>query len=502
MVSTIVKYFANGLRAIVHLIFLIIRKHIRLYILPHLLPSRIKKYLLPSLDRPGVKAFLAACPAKTRDRDIDIDNYLDVSFKPSFNVIIIVVDALRNSQLSCEGYFRETTPIMDNNGLKFTAVSASSWTFPSVASILTGLYPHNHGAQLHGKMKNMFDFKTLRLIRDNVLTLPEILFFLEYDIYFAASMPFACWPLLGKVSPRLYFEKCRAEEMISDLVSWIRIERRDKFFAYIHLGDLHTPLNPPKEFRNFFGRVENLPNISTFDFVTSPKRKSNARKFQKYRRNRELLYDNTLRYVDSEIGRFYQAIKDQELHESTIIIVTSDHGEEFWEHAELEDRFFFRQDKTSGTSHGHSVFNELIRVPLIFIGPISGKPTTDLVSSVDIVPTITNLIGIRHYMTFDGKNIFSTGGTRTLLTEASGMGYEKKALTVDNYKLIYSKEDGIEWVFDLEKDPQELNTIIDPKITTPLVNKLQMILREDERLRIREAKKRIETQKLSRIKEI
>jgi arylsulfatase A-like enzyme len=485
----IVKYFMNGFRAIVRLILLLIPKNIQFYLLPRLLPDRTRWHLHRWLYRPNIKAFLLA--STTRNRDIGPHKYLDVSCKPNFNVIIIVVDALRNSQLSCEGYFRQTTPVLDNIGLKFTAITASPWTFPSVASILTGLYPHNHGAQLDSQVKNMFDIRGFRLIRDNVLTLPEILSFLEYDIYFATATPFASWPLNGRVSPRLYSHNTRAEEMLDDLASWIRNERSNKFFAYVHLLGVHEPLNPPKEFRNFFGRVENLPNITTFDFATSQKRRASNRKFQKYRRNRELLYDNTLRYVDSEIGRFHQTIKEQGLHESTIIVVTSDHGDEFWEHGELEERFFFRQDNESGIRHGHTVFNELIRVPLMFIGPRYGKPTTNLVSTVDIVPTITDLMGIRHLMTFDGQNIFSPRDARALLTEASGVGYEKKALIVGSRKLIYSKEDRIEWVFDLEKDPQEQNPITDPKITSPLVNKLKTILREDERLRIREAKKRI-----------
>jgi arylsulfatase A-like enzyme len=490
---TIVKHFLNGLRATVRLIRQLIPKSIRIYIVPRLLPKH-GIYLLHWLNRPDLERFLCTCPTKTRD----LHKYLDVSCKLDFNVIIIVIDALRNSQLSCEGYFRQTTPVLDSSGLKFTAVTASPWTFPSVSSILTGLYPHNHGAQLQSKVKDMFNFETFRLVRNNVLTLPEIFSFFEYDIYFATSTPIAAWPLKGRVSPRLYSSNTRAEEMLNDLASWISNDRRNKFFAYVHLLGVHEPLNPPKEFRNFFGKVENLPNIATFDFNTSQKRKSNSRKFQSYCRNRQLLYDNTLRYVDSAIGRFYQAIKDQGLHESTIVVVTSDHGEEFWEHAELEDRFFFRQDKTSGTSHGHSVFNELIRVPLIFISPIrTSKLTTDLVSTVDIVPTITNLTGIRHYMTFDGENIFSMKCARTLLTEASGMGYEKKALTIGSQKLIYSKEDRIEWAFDLEQDPQEKNPITDPEVTSPLVKQLQMILREDERVRIREAKRRIKVPKQS-----
>lgn len=187
--------------------------------------------------------------------------------------------------------------------------------------------------------------------------------------------------------------------------------------------------------------------------------------FLEYRQNRELLYDNLLRYVDNSIERFYNSLAAMRLVDSTIFVITADHGDEFWEHAELEARSFNHQWRY-GIGHGYSAFNELIHVPLLMTGPVPHKQPLRLVSTVDIVPTLADLLGITHNMRFDGVNIFESDTERPLLNEASSTGYEKKALVISRYKLIYSKDDGIAWLFDLEKDPREQHPIVDKEITS------------------------------------
>jgi len=88
-------------------------------------------------------------------------------------------------------------------------------------------------------------------------------------------------------------------------------------------------------------------------------------------------------------------------------------------------------------------------------------------------------------MRFDGRNVFEAMGKRPLLSEAPGSGYEKKALIIGKHKLICSKDDGVEWVFNLEKDPQEQNPIVDKEVTSVFVEKLHQILREDEKGKIK-----------------
>lgn len=427
----------------------------------------------------------------SRIDQINPDKYLDTSQKPNLNVIILVVDCLRNSHLSCQGYFRGTTPFLDSLKSRFTAISASPWTYPSVASILTGLYPHNHSATLAGRVKDIKKLETYRKLRGDVLTLPELAFFLGYMIYFSAAIENAYYPLRGRVIPQIYSPPATADDLLNNLTKWIVKEKGQKFFAYVHLGDLHIPLNPPHRYRNFFGNVKNLPNIDSWDFFRPEQCKNNSGKFMEYRENRQLLYDNTLRYVDYAIERFYNNLENMGLADSTIFVITGDHAEEFWEHAEVEAENFYIQDGVCGISHGRNVFNEIIQVPLLMSGPVPDRKPTHLTSAVDIVPTIADLLGVNHSIRFDGENVFKAEGERPLLSEACLIGYEKKALVVGRYKLIYSRDDGIEWLFDLERDPQEQHPIVDRQITSVYVDKLLQILKEDEKGKIREiAKKR------------
>jgi hypothetical protein len=96
------------------------------------------------------------------------------------------------------------------------------------------------------------------------------------------------------------------------------------------------------------------------------------------------------------------------------------------------------------------------------------------------------LLGVNHKLSFDGLNLFQSKEKRALLSEAAGYGYEKKALVMERFKLIYSKHDDIAWVFDLKKDPEEQNPITDEELVNVFVNKLNKIIAKREKLKIRE----------------
>lgn len=413
------------------------------------------------------------------------DDYLDVSGKPRLNLVVLVIDCLPNSRLSSQGYSRETTPFLDSVGHRFSAISASCWTYPSVASILTGVYPHNHGAVIAGQVKNFDDLENFQRLRADILTLPEMFFLLGYRTYFGTAIDPAFYPLRTRVIPERYDDPARAQDVLNGLVKWI-LKSTERFFAYVHLGDLHQPLHPPDDFKAFFGPVEDLPNIGNWDFRRPEQQKGDSVAFQQYKENRGLLYDNTLRYVDHAIEQFYDVLQRRGLIDSTILVITADHGEEFWEHADMEARYFYDPRGCYGVGHGHNVFNETIEVPMILSGPIPAGERAHLVSGVDIVPTVVDLLGLNHRMTFDGKPITETNRERPLLSEASGYGHEKKALIVGRYKLVYSKDDGVEWLFDLIEDPEERRPIADRHLTSAFVERLLRMLREDDRRRIRQ----------------
>ena len=422
----------------------------------------------------------------SRIGQINANEYLDLSKKPNVNVILIVVDALGDSHLSSQGYFRKTTPFLDSFQSRFSAISASPWTYPSVVSILTGLYPHNHNAHLTGQIKDCTKLENYVKLRGGILTLPEMLFFLGYRIYFSTAIYMAHYSVRTRVIPKRYTPLTNADRLLSDLKKWISKAGGKTFFAYIQLADLHTPLNPPDDFRHFFGDVKDLPAIDLWNFMKPERQRSTNARFQEYKENRQLIYDNIVRYVDSAIERFYNGLRDMGLADSTIFIVTADHGEQFWEHAELDAKNFYLPNGVCGIGHGDNVYNEVVQVPLILSGPVPVRRGTGYVSTVDIVPTLIDLLGISHKMRFDGRNIFEAGEERPLLSEAVMSGYEKKALVIGKYKLIYSKDDGIEWVFDLERDPQEQHPIVDKEVTSVFVEKLHHILREDEKRKIKE----------------
>jgi len=420
-----------------------------------------------------------------RIRKLNADDYLDSSSNPRLNVIIIVIDCLRGPQLSFRGYHRETTPFLDSFDAKFRAISASNWTYSSVASLLTGLYPHNHNAIMGGKIKNFEQLENLYTIRKQVVTLPEILRLLGYRVYFGTAISMASNLLKGRVIPHEYDWRISAGRLITDLTNWIS-KKSSPFFAYLQLGDLHEPLNPPHNFRNFFGEVKDLPKIDRWNFGKL-ERQQGAR-FQEYRGNRILLYDNTLRYVDHAIEKFYATLKDRGLLDSTILIVTADHGEEFWEHAALEAENFYDPRGAYGVGHGHNVFNEIIEIPLLISGPgVPEGQSSRPISQVDIMPTVLDLLEVRHKLKFDGQNILvEEKPGRPLLSEACCFGYEKKALIIGRFKLIYSQDDGVAWVFDLEKDPQELHPITDQGVVSLFVDKLSEIQKRSKKRRIRE----------------
>ncbi len=407
--------------------------------------------------------------------------------KPRGSVVLIVVDCLRYRNLSFTGYSRRTTPFLDGFDIKLRAYSASPHTYSSVPSIITGLYPHNHGAVIKGVVKNLDNPRNLGLLRSEVVTLPELLRVLGLDTLFITAIYNAALPLRSSAVEYVALEKIEASKVLSEALKRVlRSARRGKsFFAYIHLGDLHQPINPPKQFINFFGEVKPLPGINMWNYREPDEQRGEG--FEEYRYNRVLLYDNTLRYVDEALRNFVEKLRE-EVDEPLLLIVTSDHGEEFWEHADVEAEHFYDPRGFYGVGHGHNLFNEVIEVPLLvqelncksMLGS-SAVASGALVSLVDIVPTVLDWLGLDFDPNiFDGYSLLrGVPRDRWALSEAVAYGYEKKAFIRGKYKLLYSERDGVSWVFDLERDPFERSPIEDDELVKQMVRELKKILARD-----------------------
>jgi len=256
----------------------------------------------------------------------------NIKGKPRGSVVLVVIDCLRYRSMSFTGYRRKTTPFLDRFPIKLKAYAPSLHTYSSVPSILTGLYPHNHGAIIGGTIKNFDRLEDLRPLKRSIILLPEMLKLLGYEVYMVSAIFNALLPLRTTALLWRDMGKVRAENILRRALKLLSKSSREgkNFFAYIHLGDLHAPLKPPKEYQSFFGEVKSLPNIDDWDYRRHYEQR--GMEFEEYKSNRVLLYDNTLRYVNDVLEWFISELEDK-VKSDLLIVIMADHGEEFWEHA-------------------------------------------------------------------------------------------------------------------------------------------------------------------------
>lgn len=383
------------------------------------------------------------------------------------HLILIVIDCWRRKHLKFFNYHRNTTPFLiskkDSLAI-FKCITNSSWTYPSVPSILSGLYPSNHGAIPRGPSINTTaNNMDLLKINSSILTMLDLFKKLDFEIFYKSGISYVYQGLVDcikKIDLQIGTENVD-ELLLQEHLTWLENHKEKNTFSYLHLESLHTPIHAGP-FKDHFGKVKDLPNISKWDYRTGKNLETES--FREYYSNKIKLYDSAMVYLDSKIQELYEFLEKKDLLESTTIIITADHGEEFWEHAHEELNYFINTDNTIGIAHGHNLWNELIDVPLLFMGKKinSGEYLKAFASSIDIFPTILNLYNIDYNKELiDGIDLFSSEfeKKRPIFSEATINGYEKKAVIKSNYKLLSSPGDGIEFLFNLEKDPKEKNPI-------------------------------------------
>jgi len=395
------------------------------------------------------------------------------------HIILIVADALRRDHLSLYNYERDTTPFLKSLAEKAavfeSAITPSPWTYPTVASILTGLYPHNHGA-VHSQDPRNFDNENPNKLCQDILALPEILENLGVKCCFMSEIATAFISVPGRFKYSSIFYGGTKHHM-KKLLKWLGNNENKSTFVYFQLADLHAPISVPKRLRNVFGEIPNIPKLENWRFLKESEQEGPD--FNLYRENRLKLYDSALRFVDEQIGRLFDYLEKTKLLDSCLVIITADHGEEFWEHKDLERKLFFDPRGIHGAGHGHNLFQEIINVPLICVGPgITPGYRSHYVSLVDIVPTILELCGIEHKLGLCGRNLFDHQKKRFLLSEGIAYGYEKKAIFENNWKLIHSKGDGVDLLFDLSQDPKEKHDL--SKVETEHLERLKAALPHTE----------------------
>jgi len=286
-------------------------------------------------------------------------------------VIVLMLDTLRADHLGFYGYERDTSPNLDafakeNIAFKY-AFTAAPWTPPSVATMLTGLYPSAHGFMPPNSHEEAR--RRLAPLSPALTTLPEVLRDGGYATAAVSSNPWITSEFgfeQGFESFR-YLRATRASDVVAaglDLID--RMSRKPQpFFLYLHFLDPHNPYAPPTPYDHMFPAVLRRSEPSYNDETLDAIRR----------------YDGEIRYLDGELGRFFASLRERGLYDRAIIVVIADHGEQFWEHG--------------SKYHGNALHNEEVHVPFFLRDPRSGRrgeAVDQVVSTVDLFPTILGLL--------------------------------------------------------------------------------------------------------------
>ena len=370
-------------------------------------------------------------------------------------VFLICLDAVRPDHLGCYGYFRDTSPRIDQlarEGALFEdAVTQAPWTLPSIATVLSSTFPCQHGARrtegtraAYGGVSNNF---VERLVSHG----------------FETSLFTGGLTLRGKVP---------AAELSEAALEWLRERLDRKCLIVIHHYDTHGPYVAGREcidrldpgyrgrFNYRFGDFEMLrqARVGRLSEVIdlSPEELDHIK----------ALYDCQIMRGDSSIGLIADSLRAWGCLERAMIIVFADHGEEFLEHGSID--------------HGQTVHEETIRVPLVVYCPsLITTPTRveSQVGLIDIGPTILDAVGVDKPSYFEGLSLMPLVSDRfdlsdlrerpcglpttCLISESIARRSEKKAIRRPPWKLIYDPFFGAGELYRISEDPFEQNNVID-----------------------------------------
>jgi arylsulfatase A-like enzyme len=362
------------------------------------------------------------------------------------NVLLVSVDTLRADHLSSYGYARPTTPHLDAlaaRGVLFEAAqSTSSWTLPAHASLLTGRYPAFHGLEDEGAVLPA----GLPTLAERFRELGYATFAVVAHVYvgreFGIDRGFDTFDdsLLegGTRNPK-------AEEVVDRVLEQLDAAGDRPFFGFVHLFDPHWDYAPPPPWNTRFtdpgytGPVDGtLRSLSPW---SGPDRTLPAADLA----FALALYDGEVAYVDAQIGRLLGALAARGQLDRTVVAVTADHGEEFEEHGRL--------------GHGHSLYGEVLRVPLILAGHPrlpAGERRREPVSLVDVAATLLELAGGAPPAGSQGTSLLAAAEAgRPVFAESVRFGLEVRAARRGEQSAIDHRALGWRRFFDLARDPGE-----------------------------------------------
>lgn len=378
-----------------------------------------------------------------------------------WNLVYVVIDTLRADHLGLYGHDSPTSPHLDafaSRAVVFEhAYSAAPWTKPSVASMFTSLFPPQHGVLEEG---------TQNRLSESLTTLPEVLREAGYRTMAISENP--------HVQPHTGFEqgferfdrvrgfakyKGQAARGVAKAISWLGEPAEAPFFLYLHLLDPHGPYTPSEPHAQHF--LGGFPD----EVTAGPDRRLAEGQVGVMVDGEELtiklggrrlaylegLYDTEIREVDDALSEIFAFLSVAGLWEETVVLVTSDHGEEFLDHGSLR--------------HGYRLYDESIRVPLLMAVP--NRPagrSRELAQHVDLAPTLLSALGLAAPDAFQGRDLFGAesdgGGPRSIFSSTSWRGIDRCAVRRGDWKWIAHRDTGEMHLFNMRDDPAEQRDLL------------------------------------------
>jgi len=405
------------------------------------------------------------------------------SKKTDYSVILITIDTLRADHMGTYGYYRNTTPNIDNFAKKSIlfshAITQIPATLPSHVSILSSEYPHSHAVIF-------FDYK----VNEGIETIQKTL--KQHNYTTAAIVSYFVLNKKTGINQNFDFfydnytgDERKADETTNLALSWLENNKEKQFFLWVHYFDPHTPFWPPSSYRSLFdknnddpmtitvndaGTIKNITlwynnsqelttdwtdiwnlkidsstldaseNISKIKSVLNISDKD-FEKFMEWFNHKIALYDGEISYTDYNIGKLFEFLSANKMMENTIIVIAADHGESF-----AKGEYF---------DHG-LMLEQNLHVPLILYYPqVNPRRVNATVSLIDISPTILGILNFSIPKQMVGKNLLEINDSCDCYSVSEKSQTLTKSIENNEWQLWNDTWHNVSTLYNIKDDPDE-----------------------------------------------
>lgn len=375
---------------------------------------------------------------------------------PRPNVILISVDTLRADHLGTYGYDSPTSPRIDafaKEGVVFeNAMAPTPATLPSHTTLFTGLSPGTHGILTNRRRRAAPGLLTMaELLRSGGLRTASINDGAYLGRGFGLDQGFQFFDTIPDAVAETRTVATTLSDRAKKALAWLDASPPGEFFLFVHSYEVHIPLTPPTQALARFP-VDPGYEGPIGDSILLPQwyRWTNAISDPADARPWIRIYDAAIRSADEGLAEFLAGLRERGLYEDSLIILLSDHGEELGE-------------RTGFSLHGKTLFDEVLRIPLIIKfpgGAFAGRRVRNQVRLMDVMPTVLQVLGLPIPENLEGRSLLPSierpdrDGIRPAIAR---VGSEQLSIRLPPWKLY--REDETTKLFHLDRDPGELRDL-------------------------------------------